>query len=230
MVKKLVSISEFLNSKKYIALFIACCLLFAIICAGVFTGLIAAFGHYINKPSEYEISSGWDCDQATFETEYVEAYMKKIEEIEEKYSLNFGKKFTKSDDPANDTDYEIYLYDNINRCFVYFCFDIREKSCLFSAYIVLNLSQDHPLEESYIETTLNFINDFVNFAGYDTKTDKNNFEYLYKELIKNGSKQETNLYNAIKRSKTVGYNAYRYNHRESEVYRLSFIGLLKPLE
>ena len=229
MGKKLLLVSELLNSKKYIAPFIACCLLFAIICAGVFTSIFAILVYYNNKLSDYEIASGWNCDQATFETEYVEEYMKKIEELEKKYSLNFGKDFIKSDDMANETDYEIYLYDNANMCFVSFYFDIREKSCLFSAYITLNLSQDHPLEESYVEPAFNFINDFVNFAGYDTKTDKNNFEYLCKELVENNSSEESYLYSAIKRSATVGYRAYRYDYNEHKVYRLSFIGLLKPL-
>ena len=83
------SVSELINSKKFIIPFIASWFVFVIIftiigiCI-IFGGLLGLMAFIEGIPSDYAKASGWDCDQATFETEYIEKYMEKIEELENK--------------------------------------------------------------------------------------------------------------------------------------------------
>ena len=173
-------------------------------------------------PSDYAKATGWDCKQSAFETEYYEAYIEKIEELEDKYDLSFGKE-TKWDE---DNDYyKICLYAEE----YYICFGMTHgrKCGWFDAKMVYYTGKEQFSEDFDIDPVLNFLNDFVNFAGYDTKTDKNYFVSLYTEMLENGSSGEVYKYHW---DDYVGYVEYDVHYSGySRAFGFYFDGLLKPL-
>ena len=174
-------------------------------------------------PSDYEKASGWKCDQATFETEYLEMYVEKIEELEEKYDLNFERNIEFKYNHA----FEIRL--SAEESFISFeMANGKNMGCLY-AKLQLYPKNGQEIEDLDPESHLKFLNDFVHFAGYDTKPDKNNFELLYEKLIENGSERESDIYNSIESLFDVGYRVGISNQEDHEIHWFLFIGLLKPL-
>ena len=222
------SVSELINSKKFIIPFIASWFLFTIICICIiFGGIYGLLTFLEGIPSDYQKASGWKCDQATFETEYLEMYVEKIEELEKKYDLNFERNIEIKDNRILEIrlsaeEYIIFLKME----------NYKNMGCLY-AKLQLYLKDEQEIDNLDLESHLKFLNDFVHFAGYDTKPDKNNFEYLYKELIKNGSERESYIYNSIESLFDVGYWVGISNREAREDYEryywFLFKGLLKPL-
>ena len=192
----------------------------------VFAVGIGSFIHD-SFPSKYVKSSNWNCDLETFQTEYCEAYLEKIEELEKKYDLSIEKEVERHDE----YNYSIYLMTEEYAIRIV----LHENGDFGSidVYLGQKLDEENKPKDFDFEPVLNFINDFVNFAGYDTKTDKNYFEVLYLGLLESGSTFDSYIYHRDYYTDRVIRNGVGYKlskKRTDGSYVFEFNGLLKPLD
>lgn len=225
---------------KKTSLFVCICL----ICSLLFCSCSSFYYDYIDPilfPEEqYYKGANWNCELDEFETIYLEIYTQKIEELKEKYSLSFSTKL----DIENSTD-----SDHIKITFLLYCEEYTIRLNLSSStsigylytYLYYYADNNDYHDYSKLQYLLGFINDFTNYVGYDTKTDKNYFDALYFDALDNEENFATYYYHYDSTIGNVGYIAdlnseagYYYMGAceltsDKPCSKFLFEGLLKPL-
>ncbi|MBO5879862.1 MAG: hypothetical protein J6Q68_04860 [Clostridia bacterium] len=182
-------------------------------------------------PSDYVKECNWNCDEATFETEYCEAYNKKLDELILKYDLSLEREMLV--DPEHYVA-DVMFYLHAEEYEIRFCMLHLSDFGVLYAYFDYYLEDKEDLQNLDLTPQINFMNDFVHFVGYDTKIGKNHFESLYLEMLETDSsasyiyhKDDDYLEGLVS---TIGYFVCTYEFETTTYCEFRFKGLLKPLE
>lgn len=191
---------------------------------------------------QYYKGANWNCELDVFTSTYLELYTKKIEELKEKYDLSFAVKCEIEDNLERKSNKISFLLYTEEYTFRFVMNNGIELGYLdtYLYYYGYYANPDVYPEYSTFEHLFAFINDFTNYVGYDTKTDKNYFEELYFDVIESGI-GKSYTYHEDSTIGNVGYgvglkseSGYYYMSGydiDIEKYSLQcrFSGILKPL-
>ena len=188
---------------------------------------------------DYYKQSNWECTDEEFSTVYYDLYQAKIDELKQVYQIECETLVEHPEDRV----YYIYLYSDIftiNFDF-YNCNGYGSIKAKLYYFETANTSlDDYESQKPYVD----FLNDFINYAGFDTITDNNQFEVLY-QAGTTGSEREdkSNFYHYDSLVGNVGYytildydgGGWYYRAEKNKECNLisnvfAFEGLLKPLQ
>ena len=195
----------------------------------------------LDNTESYSEKSNWSCTDEEFDATYSELYKEKIEELKQLYQIEC-EMYIERKILNNILSYNIYLYSDVFTI----RFDLRNRSASGRLYAQLYYYEtenssldDYEEQKPYV----NFFNDFVNYAGYDTITDSNQFEVLY-HSITSGTNSASNSYYYDSSIGNVGYVVTAKHDQGTSLYQLQgneydetilcngfwWEGLLKPLK
>ena len=208
------------------------------ICVVFIGGMIMLIYNLFN-PDEYYLEPGWSCDAETFNQDYCEAYTEKLEQLQSKYQLTHENKLEfENGENVSEITFNLYCVD----------YTIVIKLICGNAlgHIHANLyyyrTENLMLELDKLMSVLSFMNDFINYASYDSITEYNAFETLVHQAIDNENKFASDIYHSDSIVGNIGYyvnlkelnNGYYYMALkdlsvEKQSFTFDFHGLLKPL-
>ena len=187
--------------------------------------------------AEYKDSSNWNCTNEEFETIYVGEYTRIVEELANKYGINYNQ-LTKAYMDRGDFYFWLDLYsDEFTVELRFVNLGSHGKFHVNLYYFSQNIDDlnNYEKQKKYVD----FINDLTNVVAFDTKTDKNHFERLYAECE---YIDVSYIYHFDHIVGEVGYvvsigresDGYYYKMQENEELeilsnRFTFDGILKPL-
>ena len=192
---------------------------------------------------QYYKGANWNCELDVFTSTYLELYTKKIEELKEKYDLSFAVKCEIEDNlelKSNQISFLLYTEEYTFRFVMNNGIELGSLDTYLYYYGYYANPDVYP-EYSTFEHLFAFINDFTNYVGYDTKTDKNYFDTLYFEAVDNKDEFASYHYHYDSTIGNVGYLAdldseegyYYIGAYDTTVKkacsRFWFEGILKPL-
>ena len=199
---------------------------------GYFLLLLLAFVFIFSSiPSDYVKECNWNCDKATFDTEYCEAYNEKLDELLLKYDLSLEREMLV--DPEHYVADVVFYLHTEEYEIKFAMLHLSDLGLLFADFeYYLNDKED--LQNLDLTPQINFMNDFVHFVGYDTKIGKNHFESLYLEMLEKDSPasyiyhtDDDYLESLVSK---IGYAVYTFEGETKTYCCFRFNGLLKPLE
>ena len=187
---------------------------------------------------EYLTRANWHCSAQEFKETYFVLYSEKIETLKQQYQINCQTQY----EWAGAHKVTMYLYDSTFTILITLInlddgIGVSYASCDMDLYVYGEEAQlsDYSAQEIYIQ----FLNDFINYAAFDTKTEENRFETLYNESIAQG---RTLVFDYYREFNSVGYTVHRQNTYGRYFYEMSmtgetdilcnryrFEGILKPL-
>lgn len=194
------------------------------------------------EDENYYLNANWNCDNETLENEYLKCYYDKIEELKNKYGLSFEQsEFTYKFDDSFEREvlyYDIFLYTEEYTILIHFLNSGSYATCTFGLYYY-NAFAENPVPFD-ITTILNFLNDFTNYAAFDTKTDENYFEKVYMAALDENKTYKSECYHSDSLIGDVAYRAFleyqgtNYMGKKDSYYKkpchlISFRGILKSL-
>lgn len=218
-----------------------------LICSLLLSSCSSFFYEYIDPilspEDQYYKGANWNCELDVFATTYLELYTQKIEELKEKYDLSFTVKY----EIEENSEEQRYII-----CFILYDEDYTFRFYLhnhvwigylstYLYYYGYHANPDSYPEYSSFASLFGFINDFTNYAGYDTNTDKNCFEELYFEVLNSEKSVATYNIHFDNYSGNIGYGlrlkedggyfhmALYDNELVKYCLRCDFDGYMKPL-
>ncbi|MBO5906574.1 MAG: hypothetical protein J6Q85_00275 [Clostridia bacterium] len=186
------------------------------------------------ETNDYYESANWNCTREEFNTTYYNLYKDKLSELKELYDLEY-EVFEEVGHLEHKSFYRWYLYNDAYTFRIFVDSKARLHAELYfygTEYIVRS---DYETQRNAVS----FLNDFVNFAAYDSRAEENQFEKLYFECVSEGKSYECNIYHFDNFIGNVGYGlslvhdgGYYYKiQKDGDLEKLcnhySFEGLLK---
>ena len=243
--------------KKILALILLCALCLALLTSCDVSDL-GGIGYYLKEiydffvpsaynDSDYYLGANWVCDNEAFVNEYLPLYMAEIERLLAKHRLGDMNISIEQKDGNNEVSdwktIEIFIYDEISTLYLRFmnfeyAFDNVGKYCGQLYYY--GSENGFGVYEDF-KPLVEFLNDFTNYAAYDSRDDQNHFERLYYEAVEDIDNYSSDW--ALHFDTFIGYVSYyvtlnledgRYyksgKSKQSELcYLFCFEGLLKAL-
>ena len=192
----------------------------------------------LDKNGQYYLGAGWDCNDETFANEYYPLYYSEIQRLKALHGLECQERVDWDYDTMGNPKVTFYLY-----CEEYtFRLKLLGGSIGYYDGYLYYYAEDRSTDKyEEFKPLVEFLNDFTNYAAYDTKTDCNHFEKMFNDAISNGEKYSSFYYHYDSVIGNVGYyvqltqeKGYYYmaefnSDIEKTCYLFSFDGLLKPL-
>ena len=188
----------------------------------------------------YGIKANWQCSNEDFENQYYPLYENEILRLKEKHGLDceyYSERKLRDD---GDLGYTFYLYSENYTIKISVANCNRGGTGFYD--IEVYYYNENRINEDYsdIKSVAEFSNDITNFMAYDTITESNQFEELYKQAKSSDRKYASNYYHFDNSVGNVGYyvdlndydGGYYYLAKydssvEKLCHRLKFEGLLK---
>lgn len=182
----------------------------------------------IDFMDDYAFEPGWYCQHNEFEGLYYDLMCSKIDELESKYDLDFERSVEKKE---YDTLDEIVLITKLSNDVATVKIEMinRVELAKFEIVLFFHSSDEYPKEDYEAQRPyVDFINDFTNFAAYDTKNEEGNFfEILYNRCdVESEHTAEWIHFDDL--IGNVGYNFYIDNDNDCYRYLYTFEGVMKP--
>lgn len=189
---------------------------------------------------EYYQTTGWSYEEEEFDNVYIEKCINKLQELKGLYNIDCSELIE-----HKDHYYDVYLYNDLFTIKILLSYG--KSYGKYSICLYYYGDEEHPLEDYESQKNLvNLVNDFTNYASFDSKTDQNHFERLHMESVQKSSGDHSSASDKYHFDHVIGYvgysagvycnnGGYYYKvQKNSELDVLSnnyaFDGILKRLE
>lgn len=226
-----------------IGLSIASALLIALIVVVVVVLTFFAIMFFTNDENiEYAESSQWNCDNQTFDTEYVDFYKNTIGELKARYALDCDEIWEERSH-KDDRIITAYLYND--QFTIYILFANRGIYGDFNVKMFYYGDGKEAQKDDGVQSSLvSFVHDLTKSVAFDSKTDdKNQFKQLYNECLEENKSAASYIYHFDDLVDYVGYTVglsednygYYYKMQKDSNIKIpanafKFQGLLKPIQ